>query len=398
MITRNLFLSPDSGAGAIIQPKSNSQNIKIEKAEGKMPDSLKEANLSVEQLPELDSGEGYVPTAEKVIEEIKKVEEKKEEPVVEEKKADEEVKKVEDNAEGDSFQKFLKPPKGSQAEKDLKTKKGSQDTFDYSGYSEDETSILKNMPAGNREKVGKLFKESKDYAKSKENQFYQHEEGYLLHPGYRQEVNAIGMAEREARIWAKQLKDVKEGIAIKPLTGFDPKTGEPVYGNEVKASSELEEAVRENMNQCMLVANNKRTAVSNFVKNFSSLAGKDMEALRAERAKRFVWVADPKLLDHVIEVEGVGEKSIRQVRSDIASLFPAYMRNNEAVEACGDLMVALMIAKAELNQSKKGKRIEKVKKEEENLLEPSGDIKPKRTSEPVHGVKTFSTEQAGVEI
>ena len=179
-----------------------------------------------------------------------------------------------------------------------------------------------------------------------------HQRVNLLHPGYREEVSNINLAEREAKIWSDMLKDVKKGIAVKPLEGWNKQTGEPVFGAEVKASDEVEEQLRNNFNQCLAVASQKREAVNNFVKNFPKLAGQDMQAIRAERAKRFAWVANPTLLDHSIETTE-GDKTIRQVRSDIAGLFPAYMRNNEAV-ACGDLMVALMIAKAELAESKKG--------------------------------------------
>lgn len=396
MIIRNLFLSPDSGAG-IIQPKPNTTKIKIESNEGKIPEVLKDANFNTEQLPTLDDSEGYVPVSktEEVIPDKKTEEIKKEEPEKEETSSIiKEEEKPEKEEEG--IERFLKPPKGSQAEKDAK--KGSKDTFDYSDYSEDEVSILKNMPVSNRDKVGKMIKDNKEYSKARDNQFFQSPDGYLLHPGYKNEMNNIQLAEKEARIWSKQLKDVKEGIAIKPLEGWNTKTGEPVYGTEVKATDELEEAIRNNMNQCMAVVSEKKAGVNNFIKNFTQLATNDMKIIRDERAKRFAWVSNPKLLDHTISVEGVGDKSIKQVRSDVTSLFPTYMRNNEAVEACGDLMVALMIAKAEISEVKKGKKIESVKKDEERSLEPSGDVKPKKTTEPLHGVKSFSTEGAGVEI
>lgn len=392
-----------------INPKPNTQKIKIESNEGKVPEAIKDLKFNIEQLPTLSVDEGYVPENEpkeeqkptekepefKVVEK-EPIEEPTEEASKEEVISNKETEKEELPKEEEGIDRFLKPPKGSEAEKQAIIKKGSKDTFDYSQYDAEETFILKNMPVAGREKVGKLFKEAKDKSKSKENQFYQSPEGYLLHPGYRTEVANINLAEKEARIWSKMLKEAKEGVAVKLLEGW--RNGEPVFGAEVKATDELEEVIRNNFNQCLAIASEKRNAVNNFVKNFPTLAAKDMSLIKEERTKRFAWVADPKLLDYSIAIEGVGDKPIRQVKSDVASLFPAYMRNNEAVEACGDLMVALMIAKAELYESKKGKKVELVKKDEEKSIEPGGDIRPKKTSQSVHGVKHFSTEGAGIEI
>jgi hypothetical protein len=396
----------DNGAGSVSTPKSNSQSIKTEGArEVKVPAdvaartfSLETANEGLEQLPPLDPSEGG--PAPKT-EEVKTESEKKTEKVKVEFEAEKEVKKEEEKEEG--VERFLKPPKGSQAEKDAALKKGSKDTFDYAPYSTEETDILKNMPAANRPKVSELFKLAKETANSKTNQFFSHPEGYLLHPGYKTEVATIQRAEAEARIWSQQLRDVKEGVAIKPLINWG-QDGKPIYGNEIKVTAEnsveLEEAIRNNMNQCMSVASEKRRNVDQFVKNFPQLAQKDFEAIRAERAKRFVWVADPKLLDHTIAMEDGVERSIRQIRNDIAGVFPAYMRNTESVEACGDLMVALILAKSELAEYKKNVKVTSIKKEEESHIEPnSGNPKPKKFREAgPNGVKTFTTDGAGIEI
>ncbi len=389
--------------------KPNSGKIKIESNEGKVPEALQGMNFTTEQLPPLDNSEGYVPSVtevkgeekqttlsptEKRIEETPEVEEKKEVEVKEEvpKPEGELTEKKEEGVE-----RFLKPPKGSKAREDIEEKK----KFDLSEFDPKEQDILKKMPKENVPAVMKLIRDNKEYVKTQQNQFFQSPEGYLLHPGYRAEISAITLAEKEAKEWSRMLKDVKAGIAIKPLVGWNRQTGEPIYGDEVNASDDIEETLRNNFNQCLAVANEKRVAVNNFVKNFPQLAANDMKVIQAERVNRFAWVANPKLLDHEINIEGTGDKSIRQIKTDTSSLFPVYMRGNEAVEVCGDLMVALMIAKAELNESKKGKRAESTKKEEEKSFEPRGDIKPKTTGTSTHGVTMFSTDyakQAGIEI
>ena len=120
--------------------------------------------------------------------------------------------------------------------------------------------------------------------KVKENQFYQSPEGHYSIPAINKELPLLKEPKLEARIWSKALKDVKEGIAIKPLEGWDTQTGHSIFGNEIKASDEIEEQVRNNFNQCLAIASSKRNAVTTFVKNFPQLAAKDMSAIRAERA------------------------------------------------------------------------------------------------------------------
>lgn len=390
---------PDAGTGTA--------KVKIESSkERETPLEVLEKNFTTEQLPELNASEGGPASTDIRSKPLEKKEEKKEEiklevvPKEEEKKVEdkkeEEKKEEKKEEEVSDSSRFLKPPKGSKEEKEAIAKKGSRDTFDYTGYSQEETDILKNMPVSNREKVGKLIKEHKDLASVKDTQFYQHENGYVLHPGYQQEIGIINLATQESRIWAKQLADVKAGKNIKPLTGW--KNGQPVYGEEMAASDELEEALRSNVQKCQATVEERQRGVDAFVNNFKAITKRDTDAITTERGKRFAWVANPKLLDYSIPTQD-GDKTIKQVRSDVAGMFPPYMRSSPAVECVGDLMTALFIAKAEIEELKKGGSIKKVKDEEKEAIEPGSDVKPKKVTESVHGVKNFSLDSApGVEL
>ena len=363
--------------------------------------------FSTEQLPQLDESEGHQASSSEVTgkseaaqgasetrqgaDEASLLPTAGEPPIGKERPLDEKgqllPEKVDLPPDDNSAMKFLKPPKGSKEE--VKGKKGSLDTFDYAGFSTEETDILKNMPVGNRSKVGNLLKENKELAKLKDTQFYQHENGYVLHPGYQSEVQAVNLADREARIWAKQLESVKKGEAIKPLQGWDA-NGNPVYGAEIAANDILEEQIRGNMNDCLSVVKSKRGEIEQFVKNFKSVTETDSKLINDERTKRFAWVADPKLMDYSVTCDDGTERPIKQIRSDIINLLPSYRRSSIEANLVGDMMVALVIARAELNEFKKGKGSVKVKEEEAEHIEPSGEVKPKKVSGAVNGVKTFS--------
>lgn len=393
-----LLLFPDDAAGTTQTPKT----VKSEgERETTIPADVKNLTFSVEQLPQLSEDEGHQVLADDKVKPSRtetELERKAEEKVIEkpEEKKDEakptegeltEEKEVKE--EGPL--KFLKPPKGSEAEK--AKKKGSNDTFDYSGFSEDETSILKNMPVGNRDKVGKLFKEHKELQELKGKQFYENENGYLLDPNYHTELHNIEMVQKESQIWGQQLRLCKEGKAFKPLTGWD-KNGNPVYGAEIKPTDEIEEEIRLNIGKCRSIVEQKNTAVKNYVANFQNTAKSDLKMIHDENTKKFAWVANPELLKYSIEFDGM-EKPISTIKSDFISLFPAYMRGSPILETASNLMVSLVIARAENNELKKGAGAKVIKQEEEELLEPKSGAKPRRTTEEsvAKGVpKTFSTE------
>jgi len=388
------------------------------------PLEILKRTFTTEQLPELDDK-----ASEKLVSDtnIKPKAPSEEKPTKKEKEEKEKEVKKEDLVEGDTDEKlpteeeedgkkpddaddkkpdekeedenplakFLKPPKGSKEEADLIKKKGSKDTFDYSTYSQEEASILKNMPVSNREKVGKLFKENKELAALKNNQIYQHDSGYILHPGYQKEVEVISHIEQEENHWMQCLVACKQGKSFKPLEGW--KDGKPVYGAEMKPSDEIEESLRMNINACKTIVKQKQEAISKFTTDFKNIIKRDADAIAAERAKRFAWVADPKLLDYTIETPE-GEKTIKQVRSDISSIFPPYMRAHPAVESAGDLMVALMLARKELDSFKRAEKVTKAKEEEKDAIEPTSEVKPRKADSGVKlkGVpSTFSLKGAG---
>lgn len=367
-------------------------------------------SFSTEQLPELDASEGYQSTVEEikgkeavkeavkeeVKEEVKEVaaEVKEEGKLIEEKPAEE---KKEDT----SAMRFLKPPKGSKEEKAAVEKKGEQ--FDLSSYTGEEQAVLKKMAKENVPFVTNLIKQVKELSKGKDVQFFQHENGYVLHPAFQEGQNYIALADREAREWAKALNDVKSGKPVKFPTGWS-KDGKPIYSAEITDAdpryAQLEEDLRASYNDCLQKKLLKEGEMRNLVGNWSKIAQDDLSAIKTEREARFAWVKDAKLQEYTLPCEDGTEKPIKQIRSDFISLLPAYMRSSPATEVAADLMVALVIAKAENNELKKGGGAAKVKEVEKELIEPSGDVKPKKVSGGVNGSpKTFSMAGApGIEI
>lgn len=328
------------------------------------------------------------------------IEKKKEEPVAKsgeepEKKEDKKPEDKKEDKKEDGMSRFMKPPKGQEKKGEEKKK---ADAVDYNDLPDNERENLKHMSAITRESYAKLFRENRDLKKNKESTYYQHPEAYTLHPDYRSALADISAAEQEGQYWLSQLELCKLGKPIRGLTGRD-KNGNLVQGDEVPANDKIEEVLRSDMQKCFAVAEQRRGNVDTYKKNFQKSVQTDMVAIQTERANRFPWVADPKLLEYSIPTPD-GDKPIKQIRNDIISVFPGYMRNTPAVEACADLMVALVLSKAENEELKRGKQVAETKVEEATRVEPSSSARGKAdgNGKAIGGVSQFSLEGSGVEV
>ncbi len=334
------------------------------------------------------------PIGDKPKEDDKKPEDKKDEKVVD--KPKEEATKS----------AILKPPAEEGKDKDKavkeevkKEEKKDPKVFtppakdkvvrDYAGYSNEEVAMLKQMSDAAYKYTTELIKNNKAAAQSKNDIFVQHPDAYTLSDEYRSLQNQVYFANVEGKYWQDALELCKAGKPIKDVKGIDPKTGQLVFGDEVPASDRLEEAIRANMNQCMQTLSQRKGEVDKYGHTFNQKVTTDLQAIEAERSKRFAWVADPKLLDYTVPTDD-GDKSIKNIIGDFTSIFPSYQRNSPGVKVAADLMVALIIQSAELKEATNSRTISDTKLEEVKRTEPSSVDKPRDTGKEVNGVKEFS--------
>lgn len=255
----------------------------------------------------------------------------------------------------------------------------------YSGFSDEEVAHFKQMSDGAYKFTSELIKKSKELEKDT---FLQHPEAYTLSPEYKETQNEINRASVEGDYWKQCLMAIKRGESFKPAVKWE--NGQLVTGNELKPNEEIEEAVRANMNACYQVAQDNKGKLSAHVDTFKKRITSDLQAINQEQAARFPWVADPKLLNYTIPIEGVGDLSVKQIRTDFINLFPPYHRNNPGVDVAANLFVALRIANAELQEAKSGQQIAEIKQAEVARAEPSSEVKPAPVGDPIGGVKEFS--------
>lgn len=300
---------------------------------------------------------------------------------------------------------FLKPPKVAADKKDdvvgkevIKPVNVGKVTRDYTGHSAEEVTAFKKMSDEGYTFTKKLITENRELAKLKDSTYLQHEQAYVLDPGFRTLQSQAHFANKEGDFWKSQLLLMKQGKPWKAITEWD-KQGNPVLSNEMPASEEAEEEVRRVMNLAYGVANQAETKAAEYPTKYKSQVTNDMQAINEERRNRFSWVADPKLMDYTIPIQyddGVKEVSIKQIRNEVSGLFPAYMRSHPAVEVVADLMVALKIGQAEFDAFKSGKQVEEIKEGEVGRGEPSSKAKPVvKDVKKIHGVDKFEQLPAG---
>lgn len=267
----------------------------------------------------------------------------------------------------------IPPDKGASTVQPIVPKGIDKKEFDYTGFSGDEQVILKNMSVQSREHVIKLMKENKELSKNKDASFLQHPSAYTLDPQYTTLQDDVKYADKEAEYWQEQLTRIKNGDTWKPIKGFKTINGREVIetGDERPATHQAEEQARLMMNRCLLHSENKQQEIKQFTGKYKERLTSDNKAIQAERELRFGWVKNPEILKGQVEIEPGLIKTVQEIREDIISLFPPYMRNQIAVEVAADLFASLQIYGQELREAKANKQIEQVKEDEVTRAEPT---------------------------
>lgn len=357
-----------------------------------VPTEIQGMEFNIDQLPSSDDIVPSTPELEKKTTAA---------PVKEDKKSTE-VAKVEPKKEDEKKSEIthhLKPPvKAGEEKKTEEVKKEEKktqvtvpknDSFDYGGYSQQEVNLLKNMSIESRKFAGDLIKQNKELAKAKDSNYLQHPEAYRLDPQYQAGLVDIQFANKEAQYWQKQLELAKLGKPVRNLLQWDNK-GNPVVGEEIAANDGIEETLRLNYQNAMQAGNAKRNELQQYPQKYKQQIDNDMGIINQTRGQIFEWNNKPELMDYTIHVEGLGDRSIKQIKDDFRNLWPTYMRNHIAVDTAADFMVALRIRDSELAEARASKEVTETKMEEVKRAEPSTTIRPGRELQEVNGIKEFS--------
>jgi hypothetical protein len=349
---------------------------------------FKVEDFDVEQLP---------PRTEVKIE---KTPEQKEEKI--ESTQDKEKKEEQKTDDIKPFSKVLKAPGQKKEEKQEEKKTESQPKLgevkpgqrDYSGYSTEQVTALKQMSNEGFAMATAIIKENRELAKLKDTSYLQHEQAYVLDPGFQEVRNNVSQAQREAEYWKSQLVAMNDGQDLVPITGYDPKTGNFVYGAPVKPSRGVEEEVRTMMQNAYRVQQELTGRLQQYPQQYKNRVQADLAGVEQMRKERFDWVKEPKLLDYSIPIPGQGDVTIRKIRDDMINVFPAYMRSHPAVAIVGDLVASVMIQAAELRTVQSSGQVQETIKEEKTRVEPNSNSRPAKPKEMIHGVKEFTDDLA----
>ncbi len=189
----------------------------------------------------------------------------------------------------------------------------------------------------------------------------------------------------------QQLVKMQRGEEWTPLVGVDPKTGDFVYGEKRQPTIEDIEMVRQSLMKCQQAEQNTGAQLQQLPQQFGKIAQQDLANINQERARRFDWVANPELMKHELEVDGVGKRTVEQIRNDFISLFPAYHQRTVGVDVAADLFVAMQIYAARLKEAESGKAVAETLKAEAARVEPTASARGKQ-SNPKFGVTEFTME------
>lgn len=238
------------------------------------------------------------------------------------------------------------------------------------GYTEEEA--LKQMSNPALELTTKALKELKDLRGKKPESYLQHPNAYILQPEFEQTAIKAQRIEAESLHWKQQLLAIRAGKPWQTIKGYT-KDGEMVLDGPFKATDEAEVDVQNAFNYSIQEAQNQKAQLNQLQQTFTGRLKADADAIQAELAKRFEWVADPTKLETKIEVDGIGSVPIKKIIEDFKGLLPSYHHNNIVTEVAANMFVALQVQGKQIRELLQ--QVEKEKKLKKDVLtaEPALD-------------------------
>lgn len=260
-----------------------------------------------------------------------------------------------------------KPTVVTQAEQ---VKVGDVARRDYSGFSAEEAAALKQMSNAGFQLASRALKENKELKAQRNDVFLQHPNAYMLAPEYGETQNLLARVDFEANHYKQQLMKLRRGEQWTVFQGFD-KDGNPVFSEPMAATEEADIEISNALQMLLGRAAESRNKLQTLQIDFSKRYNGSVEAVNAERAKRFEWVADPAKLEEKIDVGGkLGEVPIKQIISDFKSIFPPHMHGSPLLDVSADLFVSLQILGARNRELESAVATEKKLKEHVAAAEP----------------------------
>lgn len=181
---------------------------------------------------------------------------------------------------------------------------------DYTGFSEEDTKLLKNM--GNdafnafrpilieHRKMGAVLKQKdteiaslKVGKQSLPDAYYEHENGFVLSPEFNTTANELNQAAMVQSHWQKQLGAIRRGDDWQDATGID-KNGQLVLGAKQKATGEAEGEVMSYITSAANQLNRVQQKMLGVQNEFKGRHQKAIGEIQEAEKKYFAAYEDPK--------------------------------------------------------------------------------------------------------
>lgn len=247
--------------------------------------------------------------------------------------------------------KEAQPPQQKVAEKGKPLAPDTKgDKRDYTGFSEHEVAVFRQMSTPAFEFAAKTLRELRTLQQQKPESYLQHPEAYTLSPEYVEIQQQATALKSEAKHWKEQLLAIRAG---KPWYGlaYDDK-GNAIKQGPYKPTEAAEIDVGNAYNVVTNHAVDTGRKVGQLKATFQERVNTSLQAITNERAKRFEWVADPTKQDVELEL-GDGKKvPIKTVIGQFKDMFDRHHHGNPLLDLAADMFVALQIQQQHIAQLK----------------------------------------------
>ncbi len=177
----------------------------------------------------------------------------------------------------------------------------------------------------------------KENTQLKGSTFFDQEDAYSITPEYKGLTNNLNLIDGEAQYWTQQLANIESGAKVTMLTGYDGKTGQYSFSNELDPSPQLKAEVISKMNQAYSLKMHIQGKLDNYTSQFNTQRTGFMENMQSVRNKVF---------------QGVDLGKLEKLAGSKLKMFPAFIQGHPTTKLLAEALVIIEGLTAQLGKTR----------------------------------------------
>lgn len=215
--------------------------------------------------------------------------------------------------------------------------------------------------------------------------YYNHAEGYKLHPEYNKSQQNISYGEKESSFWKNQLISVKSGQPFYVFKGVGGDGRDLIEGpyqvpDDQRAKSELEISLQNAMSQAGQATATERAKLQQLQQMFKGEYDKNSGVIKTALQQKLGFLlkdgVDKETIDMVQPDGTLVKQTVGDIKKEFVKHVPAAYKDHPMTEAATQLFVAFQLLGTKLTELSNNARKTNITQQSVRAAEPptNGDI------------------------